>query len=269
MHFWLRSRRRQYCVELVFHQECVSLAKIGYRTCVSIPLPGFDNWLTERLEECAGEAGERVDAYVARAVAAQMISDCERADGASAGTLKARLSQSGLSGETVADGIAAILANPRRLQALHDTGLTDTASEPAYSRITTTAADALGAPAAAIVLVGADRQYVRSAFGFNSASLPRHLAAIDESFDKYVVANGSLVRVDDARNHPLFKTYSVVRESSVIAYLGVPLADAAGNTVGALSVSDTAPREWRRGHIQILDDLAAAVTARLFDHRAL
>lgn len=250
-------------------QQGVSLAKSGYRTSVSIPLPGFDNWLTERLEECAGEAGERVNMYVARAVAAQMINDCERTDAAAAGQLKARLSQSGLSGETVADAITSILADPRRLQALRSTGLTDTASDPAYSRITTTAADALGAPAGAIVLVGADRPYVRSAVGFSSASLPKHLAAIDESFDKYVVANGSLVRVDDARNHPLFKTYSVVRESRVVAYLGVPLADAAGNTVGALSVSDTAPREWSRGHIQILDDLAAAVTARLFDHGAL
>ena len=48
-----------------------------------------------------------------------MITDCERTDGASAGKLKARLSQSGLSGETVSDGFASVLADPRRLQALN------------------------------------------------------------------------------------------------------------------------------------------------------
>ncbi|MDA2894473.1 GAF domain-containing protein [Mycolicibacterium sp. BiH015] len=231
---------------------------------MSISLPGFDNWLTERLEECADDSGERVDMYVARAVAAQMISDYERTNGESAGKLKAHLSQSGLSGETVADGITSVLTNARRLQALHATGLVDSAPDPAFARITTTAADALGAPAAALVLIGADRQSVKSAFGYELTSLPPHLSALDESFDKYVVANGSLVRVDDARHHPLFKTYSVVGQGHVTAYLGVPLTDRAGNTVGALHVSDGSPREWSRGHIQILDDLAAAVTSRIF-----
>lgn len=231
---------------------------------MSISLRGFDNWLTERLEECADDSGERVDIYVARAVAAQMISDYERTHGESAGKLKAHLSQSGLSGETVSDGITSVLTDPRRLQALHATAVVDSAPDPAFGRITSTAADALGAPAAALVLVGADRQIVKSAFGYELTSLPRHLSTLDESFDKYVVANGSLVRVDDARQHPLFKTYSVVDQGHVTAYLGVPLSDRAGNTVGALSVFDSAPREWSRGHAQILDDLAAAVASRIF-----
>ncbi|MFB1295243.1 GAF domain-containing protein [Mycobacterium sp. pW049] len=231
---------------------------------MSISLPGFDNWLTERLEECADDSGERVDIYVARAVAAQMISDCERTHGASAGKLKARLSQSGLSGETVADGISSVLSDLRRLQALQSTGLADMSPEPAYSRLAFTAADALGAPAAAVVLVGADRQFVKGIHGFDSTSLPTHLDGLEESFDKYVVANGSLVRVDDARQHPLFKRYSVVTEGHVTAYLGVPLIDRAGNAVGALSVSDSAPRQWSPGHIQVLEDLAGVATLRIF-----
>lgn len=254
----------QVVVSCGFGRPCVFLAKIGYRTLVSISLPGFDNWLTERLEECADDSGERVDMYVARAVAAQMISDCERTDGASAGKLRAHLSQSGLSGETVADGITSVLTDPQRLQAVHATGLVDSAPDPAFARITTTAADALGAPAAALVLIGPNRPVVASSFGYDVTSLPRHLTTLDESFDKYVVANSSLVRVDDARQHPLFKTYSVVDTGDVTAYLGVPLADRAGNTIGALGVSDPEPREWSRGHMQILDDLAAAVTSRIY-----
>ncbi|MDG4664254.1 GAF domain-containing protein [Mycobacterium sp. 236(2023)] len=118
----------------------------------------------------------------------------------------------------------------------------------------------MAVPAAALVLVGADRQVAKSACGID----PEQLGNLAESFDKYVVVNGSLVRVDDARGHPLFKKYSVVGAGRVVSYLGVPLADSAGNTVGALSVFDHVPRQWRPGHIQILDDLAGVATARMF-----
>jgi signal transduction protein with GAF and PtsI domain len=165
-----------------------------------------------------------------------MVTDSERAGVASAGSLKARLSQSGLTGETVNDGISSILADPRRLQVLNSTGLMDTPPESSYSRLTRTAADALGAPVATLVLVGADRQFVKSADGVDLSALPKHLERLAESFDKYVVANGSLVRVDDARVHPLFKTYSVVGEGRVLAYLGMPLSDRAGNTTAGVEL---------------------------------
>ncbi|MGQ9350948.1 GAF domain-containing protein [Mycolicibacterium gilvum] len=228
---------------------------------MSILLPGFDTWLTERLEECAGDSGEPVDTYVARAVASQMVTDCERVDRASAGRLKAHLSLTGLSGETTVDGLSPVLADPSRLRALNATGLTDTPPDAAYTRLTRTTADALSVPAAALVLIAADRQFVIGAAGSVS---PMDQTSLAESFDKYVVANGSPVSVDDARRHPLFKRYSAVGQGHVIGYLGMPLADDAGNTVGALSVSDTAPRRWTSGHLQILGDLAAVAAAQIF-----
>ncbi len=228
---------------------------------MSFSLPGFDTWLTERLRECAGDSGEPVDTYVARAVATQMVTDCERVDRASAGRLKAHLSLTGLSGEATVDGLSPVLADPSRLRALNATGLTDTPPDAAYSRLTRTTADALSVPAAALVLIAADRQIVLGAAG---STPPVDQTSLAESFDKYVVANGSPVSVDDARRHPLFKRYSAVAHGHVIAYLGTPLADNAGNTVGALSVSDTVPRRWTSGHLQILGDLAAVAAARIF-----
>lgn len=229
---------------------------------MSISLPGFDTWLTERLEEYAQDRGEGVDVYVARAVATQMVTDSERADSDSAGRLKAHLSQSGLSGKTGDDGLASVLADPRRLRVLN--GLIDAAPDATYSRLTRTAADALSTPAAALVLVAADRQIVKSAVGVDSDWPPDSPESLAESFDKYVVANGSAVEVEDARLHPLFKTFSAVAQGRICAYLGMPLADDTGNTVGALSVSDTAPRRWTSGHLQILGDLAAVAAARMF-----
>lgn len=228
---------------------------------MSISLPGFDTWLTERLEECAGDSGEPVDTYVARAVATQMVTDCERVDRASAGKLKAHLSLTGLSAETAAEGLAPVLADPNRLRALNATGLMDTPPESAYARLTRTTADALSVPAATLVLIAADRQFFISATG---SIPPTHRTDLAESFDKYVVANGSLVSVDDARQHPLFKKYSAVVEGHLVAYLGMPVADDAGNSVGALSVSDTVARHWTSGQMQILDDLAAVAAAQMF-----
>nr|ABP47213.1 putative GAF sensor protein [Mycolicibacterium gilvum PYR-GCK] len=228
---------------------------------MSISLPGFDTWLTDRLEECAGDSGEPVDTYVARAVASQMVTDCERVDRASAGRLKAHLSLTGLSGEATADGLSSVLADPTRLRALNATGLTDTSPDATYARLTRTTADALSVPAAALVLIAVDRQFVISAVG---SIPPADQTGLTESFGKYVVANGSLVSVDDARQHPLFKKYAAVARGRVVAYLGTPVADGAGNTVGALSVSDTAARRWTSGEMQILGDLAAVAVARIF-----
>jgi GAF domain-containing protein len=76
--------------------------------------------------------------------------------------------------------------------------------------------------------------------------------------------NGSAVEVEDARRHPVFKNYSVVGEGHVVAYLGMPLADDAGNTVGALNVVDKVPRQWSPGHVQILSDLAEVAAKRMF-----
>lgn len=226
---------------------------------MSISLPGFDTWLTERLEECAGDSGEPVDTYVARAVATQMVTDCERVDRASAGRLKAHLSLTGLSGEAAADGLSPVLADPERLRALNATGLTHTPPDPAFTRLARMTADALSVPAAALVVVLADRQLVLGAAGCIRQT------SLAESFDKYVVANGAPVSVDDARRHPLFKKYAAVAQGHIVAYLGMPVADGAGNTVGALSVSDTAARRWTSGDMQILGDLAAVAAARIFD----
>ncbi|ADU00664.1 GAF domain-containing protein [Mycolicibacterium gilvum] len=229
---------------------------------MSISLPGFDTWLTDRLEECADDSGERVEAYVARAVATQMITDCERVDRASAGKLKAHLSLTGLTGQTATEGLRSVLADPNRLRALEATGLMDTPPEAAYARLARTTADALSAPVASLVLVAADRQFVAGAIGLGEATIRSQNFA--ESFDTYVVANGSPVSVDDARRHPLFKKWSSVRHAEVVAYLGMPLTDSAGHTVGTLSVSDRSPRRWTSGHMQILSDLAAVATERIF-----
>ena len=54
-----------------------------------------------------------------------------------------------------------------------------------------------------------------------------------------------------------------VTELSVVAYAGVPLADAAGNVLGSLCAIDVVPRRWTPIQIDALRDLAAGCASEL------
>ena len=59
-------------------------------------LPRYDDWLNAELEQCAREAGEDVDTYVARAVATRMVADLAHADSDSPEELMTHLEESGV-----------------------------------------------------------------------------------------------------------------------------------------------------------------------------
>ncbi|ANI38657.1 GAF domain-containing protein [Mycolicibacterium vaccae] len=227
---------------------------------MTAPLPRFDDWLNRRLDECAREAGQDVDAYVARAVASQMVRDLTRRENPVAAEVTGHLPGT----VTAIDRAAAVLTDPRRLRAVHATGLLDSPADPVYDRITSAAAHALGAPFAALAVVDADRQYFKSFTGPRDDLAQRRLTALDRSFSKCVVATGAPLAVEDARNHPVFRGHPAVRDGSVGAYLGNPLVDPDGNAIGALCVFDTQPRRWGAGHRQILGDLTALAAELVF-----
>jgi GAF domain-containing protein len=62
----------------------------------------------------------------------------------------------------------------------------------------------------------------------------------------------------------VFKNHPAVRDGTLVAYLGIPLIDGNGNAIGTLCVFDTKPRLWGTGHVQVLSDLAALATERIF-----
>jgi GAF domain-containing protein len=227
----------------------------------------FDEWLNQFLEECARDAGQDVETYVARAVAAQMVADQRRANGPGIAELMAHLAESGAFAETTMPSTSAALTDPDRLHALYATGLLDSPPEEAYDRITRTAAAALDTPAAAISLVDADRQFIKSAIGVGVETPREQQALLERSVSQYTVANGTTLLLEDARIHPIFKNHPAVRDGSVVAYLGIPLIDPQGYAVGTLCVFDTKPRLWGTGHVQILSNLAQLVAERMFDSK--
>lgn len=227
----------------------------------------FDGFLNRLLEEHARDAGESVDTYVARAVARQMAIDLRRAEDPAIDDLQTHLVASGVFDETAMPDVSEVITDPDRLAALHRTGLLDSPPEAVYDRITRAAAEALDAPFALVSLVDVDRQFFKSAVGQESASPEDRQTPLERSVCQYAVANGAPLILEDARIDPTFKQHPAVQDGTVVAYLGIPLMDDAGNAVGTLCVYDTKPRLWSTGHLQILSDLAALATERMFHGR--
>lgn len=232
---------------------------------MSAAVPGFDEWLSDALRRCADGRGEAVDAYVARAVGAQMLADSIHEDEL-VDQLRHHLRSAGVT-VTGADGmpdVSAEILNPDRLRSLHATGLLDSPPEEIFDRVTRAASQALDVPFAAVSLVDSDRQFFKSAVGLSGDLAQKRQTPLEMSVCQYAVANRAPLVLEDARNDPTFQEHPAVLAGAVVAYLGIPLFDPSGNALGTLCVYDTKPRVWSAGHIQVLSDLAALATDRMF-----
>ncbi len=227
-------------------------------------LKRFDEWLNRELEQCARDAGEDVNTYVARAVASKMVADHRLADGAAVEQLMKHLSESGVFAGTDMPSVSTVIADPDRLRALYATGLLDSPQEEIYDRITRAAADALDAPHALVSLVDVDRQFFKSAAGMELRTPEERQTPLERSLCQYAVANGEALLLEDARLDPVFKNHPAVQDGTVVAYLGIPLTDSHGNSIGTLCVYDEKPRLWGTGHVQVLTDLAGLAAERIF-----
>jgi len=227
-------------------------------------LPGFDEWLNGVLAVRAREAGEDLDLYIARAVASRLIEDQVRIDADAMEDLLAHLSSAGVVLGTLLPNVSTVIGDPERLRVLHATGLLDSPPEDDYDRITRMAADALDAPQSAISLVDVDRQFFKSSVGREGLGAQERQTPLANSICQYTVANAEPLVLTDARLDPILKHHPAVRDGSVVAYLGIPLIDGNGYAVGTLCVSDTKPRVWTTGHVQILRDLAQLAAERVF-----
>jgi hypothetical protein len=231
---------------------------------VTSSLSGFDDWLNGQLETCAREAGEGVDAYVARAVGVQMVADLMRAEKPLTKDVLDRLSEAGVFAADAMPDVSAVVNDPDRLQSLYDTGLLDSQPEEMYDRITRAAADALDTPFAAVSLIDVDRQFFKSTVGMGGDSPEERQTPLAQSVCQYAVANGAPLILEDARVDPVFKNHPAVRAGALVAYLGIPLLDQDRNAVGTLCVFDDKPRLWSSGHVQVLSDLAGLAAERIF-----
>lgn len=227
-------------------------------------VPGFDDRLNEILEQQATKAGESPDAYVRRAVVTRLVQELTDDDQSRLGQLLRHLDALQVEPPTDTDQPRRALYDPARLEAVAKTGLMDSPREDSYDRLVRMVADSLMVPNAAVSLIDQTRQFYKSAIGLPPELEEAREVDINQSMCQYVVADGQPLVVEDTRLHEVLKNHPAVLGNVALSYMGVPLKDDAGHTVGTLCVWDEQPRAWTIGHQQILQDLAWIVRERIF-----
>ena len=155
----------------------------------------------------------------------------------------------------------------RRLALLAELHILDTPSEPDFDAVTVLVSKALGAPIALISLLDAKRQWFKARVGIE---VPE--TALAESLCLHTCAEGDMLVIEDAREHPGFADHpATLGELAVRFYAGVPLM-LEGVPVGALCAVDRRPRVLQGADREVLQAAATVVcellTRRLQHQRA-
>lgn len=144
-----------------------------------------------------------------------------------------------------------------RLSALRDVGLLDSDPDPTLERLTRLAGELLGVPISLVTLIAADRQHIPGASGLEPPLDVERETPLSHSCCRHVVERQAPLVVDDTRESALLAGNAGVRDYGVMAYAGVPLTLAGGETLGAFCAIDKVPRRWDDREVRLLEDLAA------------
>lgn len=156
---------------------------------------------------------------------------------------------------------AAVLADPRRLEALAQACLLDTPPEATFDRLTRLAARLVGAPTALVSLVDKDRQFFKSQHGLGQPWAGARQTRLSHSFCQWVVSGNEPLVVPDATANPVLSKNLAVRDMGVVAYAGVPLAGRGGQPIGSFCAIDSVARRWSDEDLATLNDLAQVAQA--------
>jgi signal transduction histidine kinase len=151
-----------------------------------------------------------------------------------------------------------LLAAPARLAALRASGLLDSPPEVAFDRLTRVASRLANAPIAVVSLVDANRQFFMSEVGVGEPWKSARGTPLTHSFCQHVVATAKPLIITDARAHPLVHDNLAIAELGVVAYAGMPLQTATGETLGSFCAIDTVARTWTEAELEALQVLAQA-----------
>ncbi|WP_432492841.1 sensor domain-containing diguanylate cyclase [Kineococcus auxinigenes] len=129
-------------------------------------------------------------------------------------------------------------------------------------RLVRTAARVLHVPVVMVSFVAADREIIEAAVGLPEPWASLRSTPLSHSLCAQVVRLDGPVVLFDARTHPTYREHAAVVEMGAGAYAGYPLRHG-GHTLGAFCAADFVPRQWSAGDLQLLEDLAAAVSGEL------
>jgi sigma-B regulation protein RsbU (phosphoserine phosphatase) len=167
-----------------------------------------------------------------------------------------------VSGEEQVLGVPEVLA-PRRLLAVHETGLLDTGPDEAFDRLARLATKLLDVPYAFVTIVDESRSFWKSCIGVDATALSDRQNPVEESFCQYVINTDEALVVGDARMNPMTSTNPSIEKMGVLAWAGYPLRSRGGEVLGTFCVVDTTAREWTEDEVEVIASLAGAVEGEI------
>jgi len=142
-----------------------------------------------------------------------------------------------------------------RLEDLYAMKVIGTDAEERFDRFTRLAATILEVPMAAISLVDADRQWIKSGHGVPLREMPREI-----SFCGHAIAETSMLVIPDAREDRRFIANPMVMdEPGIRCYAGAVIRGPHGKPVGTVCVLDLVPRNFAAKELAALEQIARMV----------
>ena len=147
----------------------------------------------------------------------------------------------------------------RRVAALRELHVLDTAPETRFDRLTRLAAAVFDVPIVLVSLIDSDRQWFKSTYGVEACESPR-----ETSFCAYAVAARAPLVVQDALLDERFADNPMVTGGPRVRfYAGQPLVLPDGSCVGTLCLIDVRPRALDQKDLDLLGDIAQLVRREL------
>ncbi len=153
------------------------------------------------------------------------------------------------------------LATQQRQKVLLELGLLEAQTIPVFEEATQTAAHLLEVPICILGFLDSNRHWFKSAVGLSRLGLMNQLAQerqlpCSESFCTQVVETNQVVAISDTLSNPAFANSILVQRYQIRSYLGVPLIDAAGRSLGAICVMDLEKRIFTPQQMKFLELMA-------------
>ncbi|SLN51692.1 GAF domain-containing protein [Pseudooctadecabacter jejudonensis] len=167
-----------------------------------------------------------------------------------------------MDGQT-ADADRASLTHPRRLGALDSSGLMDSPEEAIFDRAVKLATQLTGRPVGLVSLVDGTRQFFKAQIGLPAETAAARETPLSHSFCQHVVTSNAPLVVNNAYEDPRVRDNLAIRDLDVVAYLGVPVHDPNGETLGSFCVIDNKPHEWTEAEMASLQDLSVMIETEL------
>jgi GAF domain-containing protein len=154
---------------------------------------------------------------------------------------------------------------PLRMRRLRELGLGEQ-PDPEFDDFARKLTEVTGAPYAMVNFISEDRQYfagLHTVAKGDASTTPGRVMARDHGYCPHVVVRRKALVLDDVCEYPRFAGNPVVDEIGIRSYLGAPLIDRTGTTLGTICVVDVEPRPWGRPGLETIKSMAAELITQI------